>query len=802
MADQCVQVVIIGGGAIGLSVAYHLGQLGVTDVLLLERDRLTSGTSWHAAGIVGPLRASMNLTRLARYALELFVDLELASGQATGYQQTGGVWLAQHPARMLELKRIKAMGDRSQLYTEILSADEIHRRLPFLNTDDLAGGMWVEQDGQVNPVDLCMAYAKAAKALGIELREQCRVRDIETVNAEVSAVVLADGTRIECNKLVICAGAWSRQLGAMAGVEIPLAACEHMYVVTDVIEELPQPCPIIRDLEAGVYLKGDNGKLVLGAFEANPKLWSPQQQDAGFLMFDEDWDHAQPMLEAGINRAPIITAQGITHFMNGPESFTPDTKQIMGAAPSCKNLFVAAGFNSIGIMSSAGVGKVMAEWIRDGEAPFDLWEVDIARLDPLQCCDKYLSQRIPEAVHNQFAMHWPYKQFNSGRNLRQSAWHDLLEQKGAMFGAPSGWERPLWFAANETEAELEYSYSSQYWWPAARREARHCQRAVSLFELSPFSKIDISGPDALALLQTVCCGDIDIETSRVLYSLMLNQRGGIEAEVTVTRLAADRFRVIGGAATRFKDVYWLQKHREDTMDVEVRDVTEEYAVLGIMGPRSRDLLRDLSDTSFSDTNFPFSTTQSVRIASCELLVTRLSFVGELGWELYIPVNQAVRVLTEVLRVGEVYELGLAGHFALDSCRMEKGFRHWGHDMGADDTPYEVGLGFTVNFEKKIEFKGKQALLEQRQRGWNKQLKLCEVAADEVLVLHDEPVYLGSEIVGHCTSGALGFRTDRTLCLVMFYQRGMNEPAEYQIEIADRRFGLDVLDQAPYQVDMK
>jgi len=634
MADEQAQVVIIGGGAIGLSLAYHLGHLGVSDVLLLERDRVTSGSSWHAAGIVGPLRASMNLTRLARYALELFVDLEAETGQATGYRQTGGVWLAQQPARMLELRRIKAMGDRAGLTTEMVSAGEIRRRLPFVRSDDLVGGLWVEQDGQVNPVDLCMAYARGAKALGVEIREHSRVADIQTRDGRATAVVLADGSRIDCDKLVICAGAWSRQLAAMAGVSIPLAACEHMYLVTDVVDGLPDPCPIIRDLDSGIYLKGDNGKLVLGAFESNPKPWSPRQQDAGFLMFDEDWEHAQPMLEAGIRRAPVVAEHGVTHFMNGPESFTPDTRQLMGKTPACGNLFIAAGFNSIGIMSSAGVGKVMAEWVQQDQAPCDLWD-----------------------VHNQFAMHWPFQQYRSGRDLRRSPWHDLLAQKGAVFGAPTGWERPLWFARDSAEAQFEYSYTTQCWWPAARREALHCQQRVSLFELSPFGKFDVSGEDALAV-----------------YSLMLNRRGGIEAEVTVTRLASNRFRIVGGAATRFKDGQWLQQNVDAGMNVNINDVTEDYAVLGVMGPASRALLEDLFDRDFSDAGFPFASARSLQSGDGELLALRLSFVGELGWELYIPVAQARAVLQEVLRVGEDHELGFAGHFALDACRLEKGYK--------------------------------------------------------------------------------------------------------------------------------
>ena len=789
-------IVIVGGGAIGLSIACHLGKLGIDDVLLLERHQLTSGTSWHAAGIVGPLRSSMNLTTLAKYGVELFSELERETGQATGYRQTGGVWLAQHAARMEELKRIKAMGDRSGLTTQMLTPDEIAARIPELRTDDLAGGLWVDQDGQVNPVDLCMAYARAAKARGVEIREQTRVTGIERRAGAVSAVLLDNEDRIECDRLVIAAGAWSRQLGAMAGVNIPLAACEHIYVVTDAVAGLSDPFPIVRDLDSGIYLKGDSGKLVLGTFEANPKPWQPQADDAEFLMFDEDWDHAQPMLEAGIHRSPLIAEQGIGHFMNGPESFTPDTRQIMGEAPECENLFVAAGFNSIGIMSSAGVGQVMAEWIRDKQAPMDLWEVDIARFDPQQDDDDYLQARLPEAVFNQFAMHWPYKQFKTGRDLRRSPWHERMAELGAVFGAPTGWERPLWFARDDGERDWGYSYGPQDWWDAAAREARHCRDYVSLFELSPFSKFEVQGEDALALLQRVCCSDIDVDTGRIRYTLMLNDGGGIEAEITVTRLGDQRFRVVGGAATRFKDLRWLQKHVREDETVRIDDVTENEAVLGVMGPNSRALLEDLSDSDFSDDAFPFSYVREIEISGIRLLAARLSYVGELGWELYLPASAATGVLDQILEVGRDHDLQMAGHFALDACRLEIGFRHWGHDIGPEDSPLDCGLGFAISKNKAIDFNGRKALEASDNAATEQRSMLCEIMADDVLLLHDEPVYQGTEIVGHCTSGGRGFRTGKTLCFVMF-GRSITDTA-YEIEVAGIRYPLTVLAAPPYR----
>jgi len=795
------QVVIVGGGAIGLSVAYHLGHLGVKDVVLLERHQLTSGTSWHAAGIVGPLRASMNLTVLAKYAVELFQKLEAETGQATGYKQTGGLWLAQNQHRLTELKRICAMGDRSGLDTKIMSPREIKNRFNLLNTDDLCGGMWVEQDGQVNPVDLCMAYAKGAKANGVSIRVNSTVTNVESKQGAVNAVCLEDGTRIECDKVINCAGAWAKQLGELSGVKIPLIACEHIYVVTEPIAQLPQPMPIVRDLEGGVYIKEDSGKLVLGTFEANPKHWQSNTNDEPYLMFNEDWDHAQPMLEAGMHRLPVIGEHGITHFMNGPESFTPDTKQIMGEAPELKNYFVAAGFNSIGIMSSAGVGKVMAEWIRDGEAPIDLWEVDITRLDPLMSNDDFLIKRLPESVFNQFDIHWPNKQYKTGRDLRRSPWHGLLLDEGAIFGAPTGWERPLWYALEDNEQSIQYSYGEQNWWSAARREALHCQQHVSLFELSPFSKIEISGDAVVGFLQRLCCSDIDIAVGSVKYTLMLNPHGGIEAEVTLTRISLNTFWLTSGAATRFKDLFWV-KRRLGKEDVLIRDITEERAVLGLMGPRSRALMQSLSDDDFSDDGFAFSSFRQITIASSEVIATRLSFVGELGWEISIPVSQAQKVYAEVVKAGQAFNLSHAGHFCLDSCRLEKNYLHWGHDMGSEETPFEVGLGFAVHLNKVDEFIGKLALIKQKKCGWTRQLLLCEVLAENVLILHDEPVYQNDKIVGHCTSGGIGFRTNKTLCFIMVKKdigatiSSLSSHA-YQIEVAAEKFNLRVLEKPPY-----
>ncbi len=800
------KVVIVGGGAIGLSVAYHLAELGRDDVLLLERNNLTSGTSWHAAGIVGPLRASMNLTKLAIYATELFAVLEEETGQATGYRRTGGLWLAQSPDRLIELHRIAAMGQMTGLEARIIAPEDAAEKLPLLRVDDLCGALWVGEDGQVNPVDLCMAYAKGARAGGVRIREEAGVAGFETKGRRIAAVLLDDGSRVACETLVICSGVWSRQLGALAGVSIPVQAAEHIYVVTEPVPGLPQPFPILRDLEGGIYVKEDAGKLVLGGFEPNAKPWDPESVSpkASFLMFPEDWDQAEQFLTAGLHRLPLLERTGLQHFMNGPEGFTPDTRQVMGKAPERDNVFLAAGFNSIGIVSSAGVGRALAAWIAEDEAPLDLWEVDIARHEPAAASRAFLGDRLCEAVHDQFDLHWPGKQPRTGRGLKRSPLHDCFAAKGAVFGAPAGWERPLWFAETAEEAELRYSYGDQPWWPMAAREAKALQERVALFELSPFGKFAVEGPDALALLQRLCANDVNVAPGRLVYSQMLNRHGGIEADVTVTRLSEDRFWVVGGAATRRKDFTFLKRAIGPVTRVSVTDMTSAYAVLGVMGPASRDLMAAVSPDDLSRDAFPFASARSIEIGYARVLAARVSFAGELGWELTIPAEFAPHVFEHLSSAGADFGLTLAGHYCLDACRLENGFRHWGHDMGPEDTPLEAGLGFAVAWDKPGGFVGREALLKQRATGPARRLLLFKVEGHPLL-LHDEPIYRAGRLIGRSTSGGRGFRTGLSLCFGTIDCAEGETRADlladkYEISVADERFALIPLARPAYDPD--
>lgn len=771
-------IVIIGGGAVGLSVAYHLGKRGARDVVLLERNQLTSGTSWHAAGIVGPLRATAAMTRLASHALTLFPQLEAETGMSTGYRRTGGYWLARVPERMDELRRICSVGRHMGLTPSLVTPAQV--AVPQLALQDHVGALMVPEDANVNPVDLCMAYARAAKAAGVAVREATGVARILAQHGRVTGVALMDGSTIAAEKVVLCAGAWSRKLAGEAGVALPLQAVEHMYIVTEPMPGLPSPFPVVRDLDTGIYVKGDAGRLVIGGFEPDAKPWDAYgpEGDRAFLELPEDWEQFGPFMEAALALVPQLAETGIQRFMNGPESFTADTRPLIGETPEIDGLYVAAGMNSVGIMSSAGIGDVLADWILTGQEPRDLWGVDIARADPLAATDAHMRQRMREAVSDLFAVHWPFKQPTAGRGLRKSPLHDRWAAQGAVFGLTVGWERGLWYAASEDERQLPYSVAGEQPWQAiAAREAAVMDGGTVLLDLTPFTKIDVSGPDALRLLNHVAAAQIDVDAGRAVYTPLLNARGGIEADVTITRLAADRFRVVSGAATRRRDMALLRRAAQ-RMEVTIEDRTEAFCVIGVMGTGSRGVLASLSDADWR--NFPFATARSVEIAGAPCLATRLSYVGELGWELTVANAGAGAVFDALIAAGA----RPMGHYALNGCRIEKGYRHWGHDLGPDITPLEAGLGFTIDWSK--DFRGKQALERQRHQGLAQRLVLLQVEGDP-LIVHDEPVHESGRVVGLTTSGARGVRTGLTLALALVTVA----PGETMAQTAARTFEIDV-----------
>ncbi|MBE2277821.1 MAG: FAD-dependent oxidoreductase [Rhodobacteraceae bacterium] len=784
------RILIIGGGAVGLSLAYHLTRRGAGEVLLVERNQLTSGTSWHAAGIVGPLRATPNATRIAMYAGELFPRLEDEAGLSTGYRRTGGYWLARDPARMDELHRIAAVGRQFGLTPSIVAGAALS--VPGMDGAGVLGALRVEEDANVNPVDLCMAYAKAARAQGAQIREGVTVASLLVEGGRVKGARLADGSEILADTVALCAGAWSKVLADQAGVALPLQAVEHMYVVTEPMAHLPHPYPVLRDLDRGIYVKGDAGKLVIGGFEPFAKCWNPHGPDGDrpFLEFGEDWEQFTPFMEAALALIPSLAETGIQHFMNGPESFAADSRLMIGQTNEVDGLYIAAGMNSVGVMSSAGVGRVLADWMVEGASPIDLWEMDIARVDPLTAAAAHVEKRMEEAVGDVFGLHWPFKQPKAGRGLRKSALHDRWAAQGAVFGLTAGWERGLWYAAGPAERDLPYSVGEQPWQDIVHREAAVLAEGTALVDLSPFGKFDVIGPGALALLQHLAVSQMDVAEGRAVYTQFLNAKAGIEADVTVTRLGAQHFRITSGAATRWRDLVWLRRHAGD--QVALHDVTETECVIGVMGAGSRILLAGLSGDDWQD--FPFSTARRVSVAGVACLATRVSFVGELGWELSVPIADAARLFDALTGAGA----RPLGHYALDGCRIEKGYRHWGHDLGPEISPLEAGLGFAVDWDK--DFLGKPAL--QAQRGaLTRRMVLMEVEG-RPLILHDEPVREAGGVVGATTSGARGARTAKGLALALVAIGAGETLAEtaarsFEIEVAGRLYRAKVLPRPPF-----
>ncbi len=750
------QVVIIGGGIIGSSLVYHLTKIGWRDVVLLERKKLTCGTTWHAAGLVGQLRATLNMTRLAQYTADLYTTLEQETGQATGFKQNGSISVATNEERFEEWKRGASMARTFGLEVEVIGPDEMKHLWPLLNIEDVAGGVFLPKDGQTNPIDTTTALAKGARAGGAQIFEDTKVTAIHTRDGRVTGVATDRGD-IAAEVVVNCGGMWGREIGLMAGVDVPLHACEHFYILTEEMKDLPSDLPVLRDQDGCAYYKEDAGKILLGAFEPNAKPWGMDgiPEDFCFDELPEDFEHFEPVLEAAMNRVPALQEVGIRKFFCGPESFTPDNRYMLGEAPNLKNFYVAAGFNSIGIQSAGGAGKVLAEWIAEGHPPMDLWDVDIRRMVPFQNNKTYLYHRASEALGLLYAMHWPYRQYETARGLRRSPLHERLKDRGACFGEVAGWERPNWFAPAGVEPSYAYSYKRQNWFPYAAEEHRAVREGVALFDQSSFGKFLVQGRDAEAVLQRICANDVAVPLGKIVYTQWLNDRGGIEADLTVTRLSDTSYMVVTGAAVAGRDFNWLQRHIPEDSHCIATDVTSGYGVMGVMGPKSRELLARLTETDLSNEAFPFGTAREIELGMARVRALRVTYVGELGWELYVPSDFAVAVFDALASEGEAFGLRPAGMHVLDSCRIEKAYRHWGHDITDEDTPLEAGLGFVCRLDKNTAFIGRDALLRQREAGLKRRLVQFALKDPEPLLYHNEPIYRDGEIVGYLTSGNYG-----------------------------------------------
>jgi 4-methylaminobutanoate oxidase (formaldehyde-forming) len=762
-------VVIIGGGVAGCSIAYHLTKIGLTDVVLLERSKLTSGTTWHAAGLVGQLRATRNLTELARYTADLYHSLEAETGQATGFKQNGSISVAKTPARFEELKRGASMGKTFGLEIDVLSTGEIRERWPLLAVDDLVGGVFLHKDGQCNPIDTTQALAKGAKMRGARIFENTAVTKIRIERGRATGVETPEGF-IAADTVVLCAGMWSHRIARDCGVAVPLHAAEHFYIVTEPMKGLPGNLPVLRVQDECAYYKEDAGKLLVGCFEPVAKPWGMQgiPEDFSFETLPEDYEHFEPILNAAVRRVPALADAGIQLFFNGPEAFTPDDRYYVGETPEVRDLFVATGFNSIGIQSSGGVGKVLAQWILDRRPPLDLADVDIRRIAPFQANRRYLRDRTVETLGLLYAMHWPYYQYQTARGARRTPLHDRLVAAGACMGETAGWERPNWFAAPGSAPRYEYSYGRQNWFDACGAECAAVRDAVALFDQTCFAKFLVQGAGACAILNRVSAANVDVPPGRIVYTQWLNERGGIEADLTITRLAAEEFMVVTSAICQTRDLAWLRRHiaASEGAHCTVTDVTAGVAMLGVMGPRSRELLQRLSGADLSNAAHPFGHSREIEIGYAIVRASRITYVGELGWELYMPAEHCLDVYEQLLAAGEPLGLRHAGYHAMAACRVEKGYRHWSHDIGDEDTPLEAGLGFAVAWDKPGGFVGREALLAQRAGAVLSkrlvQVMLQDSSANAPLLYHEEPILRDGSIVGSIKSGAWGHRLGRSL----------------------------------------
>ena len=787
------RAVIIGGGVSGCSVAYHLAKLGWTDVVLLERKQLTSGTTWHAAGLIGQLRASQNMTRLAKYSADLYVKLEAETGIGTGMRQCGSMTVALTEERKEEIYRQASLARAFGVDVREIGVDEVKGLYPHLNTADVKAAVHLPLDGQCDPANIAMALAKGARQNGATIIENVKVTAVLRKDGRVTGVTCEQNGEtytIETDNVVNAAGMWGRELGNLSGVTVPLHACEHFYIVTEPISGLKQ-LPVLRVPDECTYYKEDAGKMLIGAFELKAKPWGMDgiSEDFCFDQLPEDFDHFQPILENAINRMPMLETAGIHTFFNGPESFTPDDRYYLGEAPELKGYWVAAGYNSIGIVSSGGAGMALAQWMNDREPPFDLWEVDIRRAQPFQKNRTYLKERVTETLGLLYADHFPYRQMATARGVRRTPLHEHLKARGAVFGEVAGWERANWYANPGQEQEYRYSWQRQNWFENQKAEHLAIRNGVGFIDMTSFGKIRVEGRDALAFLQRLCANQMDVEPGRIVYTQMLNHRGGIESDLTVTRLSETAFFLVVPGATLQRDLSWLRRNLGQQEFVVITDVTAAESVLCIMGPKARELMRKVSPNDFSNAAHPFGSAREIEIGMGLARAHRVTYVGELGWELYVSSDQTAHVFETLEEAGRDLGLKLCGIHTLDSCRIEKAFRHFGHDITDEDHVLEAGLGFAVRTGKG-EFIGRDAVLRKKEAGLDRRLVQFKLTDPQPLLFHNEALVRDGKIVSIVTSGNYGHHLGGAIGLGYVPCKGESEAdvlgSAYEIEIAGTR----------------
>ena len=783
------EIIIIGGGIVGCSIAYHLAKKGVKDVVLIERKQLTCGTTWHAAGLVSMLWPTPTLTNLAKYCHELYASLESETGQATGYKRIGSVSLARNSERLEELKRNSSMAKVFGVTSKMINNNELESLYPGINTDGVIGTLYIEKDGQTNPIDTTMALAKGARSMGVEIIENTLVDDIIVEN-DIAIGVRCNKKNIKGKKIILTGGLWSRDIAKKIGVNLPLYACEHYYVVTEAMSGLT-PRPVMRDFDKGIYFKEDAGKMLIGWFEKNA-IGCPMSKISSDFSFDEfpvDMDHIEPYLMAAMETFPEIAETGIRTFFNGPESFTNDNLHLMGPTPEIENFYVACGMNSKGIAAAGGLGKIFADWLIDGYPSGEITETDVRRNNSIQTTQSYVESRIPEALGHTYAMHWPFYQYQTARNLWQSPLHNTLTKEGACFGEVGGFERANWFTKDGVDAEYKYSYKRQNWFKFYAEEHLAVRKSVGVYDISSFGKFRVTGKNAQQELQYISCANIDVEPGKVVYTQWLNERGGIEADVTIARLNENTFDVITSISSLQRDWSYLQQNLKN--DTQLTNITLDYGCLSVQGPQSRSLLQSLVDVDLSNDHFKFSTGKYTELLGLKIWIQKLSYVGELGWELFIPSAKVKKIYLAIKEEGKKYNIRDVGMHALNSLRLEKGYRHWGHDIAAEDNLIEAGLSFIAKLDVG-DFIGKDAFLYAKSQGLPaRRLVQFKLDDPEPLLYHNEPIVMNDDIVGYLSSAMYGHSLGRAIGMGYVKAPALTTEklnnANFEIEIATERY---------------
>ncbi len=788
------RAVVIGGGIIGCSTAYHLGKLGWTDTVLLERKKLTSGTTFHAAGLVGQLRTSANITQLLGYSVDLYKRLEAETGLQTGWKMNGGLRLACNQDRWTEVRRQATTAHSFGLEMHLLTPQEAQDMWPLMAIDDLVGAAFLPTDGQANPSDITQSLAKGARMAGVKIFEDTPVTRILVEDGRIRGVETPFGT-IQCERVVICAGQWTRSLAATVGVNVPLVSVEHQYMITEAIPGVTRDLPTLRDPDRRTYWKEEVGGLVWGGYEPNPKPWAQGgiPADFHFETLQPDWDHYEQFMDNAIARVPTLATAGVKQLLNGPESFTPDGNFILGEAPELPNCFIGAGFNAFGIASGGGAGMALAEWVAKGAAPYDLWPVDIRRFGRVHQSTDWVRARTMEAYGKHYTIAWPAEEMRSARPTRRSALYAHLAAAGACFGEKLGWERPNWFAdqsAGEVAADV-YSFGRPGWFDAVAREHRAAREAAVLIDQSSFAKFTLKGPDAAKALSWIAAGRVDRAVGSLTYTQMLNDRGGIEADVTVARLTEDAFYIVTGTGFATHDFDWIRRNIPTSARCELVDVTSGSAVLSLMGPKARQVLARVCPDDLGNDGFPFGTARQISVAQSPVLALRVTYVGELGWELHMPTDVAVTVYEALMIAGRDLGLVNAGYRAIETLRLEKGYRAWGAEIGPDHTPVETGLDWACKMKSGLPFKGRAAIAAQQASGVKKRLAGFTVDDPAVVLLGRETIYRDGERVGWLASGGFGHTIGKPIGYGLIRRaEGVTQDfvrsGQYELEVASTR----------------